>query len=189
MLDAYMCSLYHPLMWAWLPDLTLFNCLLFICVKGQMSLQRQIVPIASFTSERINPFTSPIFQKATTNLAPCQAYRLYNTVGFSSLWYVENLAWHSDNKGTSFCLTKHGSINLQGKHVCYQRQPAFPPTLGLQLMLNIWGCQFYNFIRSVCGYGLQLRVWPVVMIHLSFISTIWLHVGYVGVWSALINAK
>ena len=54
----------------------------FLCVTGvKWAFKSRLFPFASFTSVRINPFTSPIFQEAAANLAPSQAYRLYNSVG------------------------------------------------------------------------------------------------------------
>lgn len=66
---------------------------------------------ASFTSIRINPFTS--FEKRPHIWFPGKPIDYITVLGFSSLWHEENLAWCSDNKDSSFYLTKHGNITEQ----------------------------------------------------------------------------
>lgn len=122
-LDSRMCWPCHPL--AWLHDYQ--NLQLAACFSSVSKVKRaftdRLFPFASFTSIRINPLASAVFQEEATELAPRQAYRLYNSVEIlSSLRHVENLARCCANKGSRLCLTKHGSVTQQGKHVCYQRQ-------------------------------------------------------------------
>lgn len=72
---------------------------------------------------------------------PVKPIDYITVLGFSSLWYVENLARCGSNKSGSLCLMKHGSITQQGNHVCYQRQSAYPafglsPQLQLRLRIE-----------------------------------------------------
>lgn len=87
----------------------------FLCDMGQMSFQKQIVPICLIYFSKNKPFhKSQSFKRQPLIWLLVRPIDYITVLGFSSQWHVENLAWCSDNKG--FCLTKHGSLHLQGKH-------------------------------------------------------------------------
>lgn len=75
---VHMLTVPSSCMIAGLPDLTVNSMFFSLCQRLNEHGGR--FPFGSFSSIRIKPLTCPVFQEEVPDLAPCQAYRLYNNV-------------------------------------------------------------------------------------------------------------
>lgn len=138
----------------------------FSCLSRVKWAFKQAVPVCFiYLQQGINLFSSPIFQEASTNLAACQAYRLYNSSRIIFLffvfllWHVGNLAECTDNKGRNLCLTKRDSFNLQENMFGLRDGQPLMRLCGNQWA---WGCRWFH---KVCIWiATACLLWSFILI-------------------------